>query len=137
MHNILCINRKKKSFHVIVYKQARIWSIRTVTEQKNYEHSCNTTEKSTINYATGNAVLSLCSMNIAKNNWVKFKCTMRYFITNLVHYRKFHVNYTLLQCSKFPSELFFKSADCQNIYFYSLLKSFVSLFSTFPFPSIS
>ena len=30
------------------------------------EHSCNTTEKSTINYATENAVLSLCSMNIAK-----------------------------------------------------------------------
>ena len=35
-----------------------------------YEHSCNTTEKSTINYATENAVLSLCSMNIAKNHWV-------------------------------------------------------------------
>ena len=41
------------------------------TEQ-NYEHSCNTTEKSTINYATENAVLSLCSMNIAKNHWVHF-----------------------------------------------------------------
>ena len=43
---------------------------RTVTDveeqELNYERSCNTTEKSTINYATENAVLSLCSMNIAK-----------------------------------------------------------------------
>ena len=31
------------------------------------EQNCNTTEKSTINYtSTENAVLSLCSMNIAK-----------------------------------------------------------------------
>ena len=45
-----------------------------VDEQElNYEHSCNTTEKSTINYtSTENAVLSLCSMNIAKNHWVHF-----------------------------------------------------------------
>ena len=33
------------------------------------EQNCNTTEKSTINYtSTENAVLSLCSMNIAKNH---------------------------------------------------------------------
>ena len=32
------------------------------------EQNCNTTEKSTINYtSTENDVLSLCSMNIAKN----------------------------------------------------------------------
>ena len=30
----------------------------------------------TINYATENAVLSLCSMNIAKNHWVTLKCTV-------------------------------------------------------------
>ena len=65
-----------KSFLVIVYKLARIWSVSTVTEQKNYEHSCNTTEKSTKNYVTENAVLSLCSMNIDKNHWVTFKCTV-------------------------------------------------------------
>ena len=54
---------------------------RTDVEELNYEHSCNTTEKSTINYtSTENAVLSLCSMNIAKNHWVTFKCTV-YFIT--------------------------------------------------------
>ena len=41
------------------------------------EQNCNTTEKSTINYtSTENAVLSLCSMNIAKNHWVTFKCTV-------------------------------------------------------------
>ena len=46
---------------------------RTVTDVEEQEHSCNTTEKSTINYtSTENAVLSLCSMNIAKNHWVYF-----------------------------------------------------------------
>ena len=36
-----------------------------------------TEERSTtINYATENAVLSLCSMNIAKNYWVTLKCSM-------------------------------------------------------------
>ena len=79
MHVILCINRTKKSFHVTIYKQARIWSkVRTVTEQKNYEHCCmNNWRSTTINYtSTENAVLSLCSMNIAKNHWVTFKCTV-------------------------------------------------------------
>ena len=32
IHAILCINRTKKSFHVTIYKQARIWSIRTEQE---------------------------------------------------------------------------------------------------------
>ena len=32
-----------------------------------------TTRSTTINYATENAVLSLCSMNIAKNHWVTLK----------------------------------------------------------------
>ena len=30
MHAILCINRTKKAFHVIIYKLARIWSIQCV-----------------------------------------------------------------------------------------------------------
>ena len=48
----LCINKTKKSFHVTIYKLARIWSIVELTEL----YYCNTTEKSTINYATENAV---------------------------------------------------------------------------------
>ena len=38
MYNILCINRTKKSFHVTIYKQARIWSkVRTEQELKRTE----------------------------------------------------------------------------------------------------
>ena len=36
-----------------------------------HEQNCNTTEKSTINATTECCVLSLCSMNIAKNHWVR------------------------------------------------------------------
>ena len=35
--------------------------------EQEHEQNCNTTEKSTINSATECCVLSLCSMNIAKN----------------------------------------------------------------------
>ena len=38
-----------------------------------------TTRSTTINYATENAVLSLCSMNIAKNHWVTLKCSVAIF----------------------------------------------------------
>ena len=31
MHDALCINTSKKSIHVMVYKPARIWSIKPVT----------------------------------------------------------------------------------------------------------
>ena len=34
-----------------------------------------TTRSTTVNYATENAVL-LCSMNIAKNHWVRLKCSV-------------------------------------------------------------
>ena len=52
------------------------WPEFGLSEQEQ-EQNCNTTEKSTINYtSTENAVLSLCSMNIAKNHWVTFKCTV-------------------------------------------------------------
>ena len=38
----------------------------------------NNWRSTTINYATENAVLSLCSMNIAKNHWVTLKCSVRH-----------------------------------------------------------
>ena len=59
------------------------WPEFGLSEQElNYEHFCNTTEKSTINYATENAVLSLCSMNIAKEplGHIQVYCDT-YFIT--------------------------------------------------------
>ena len=50
-----------------------------------HEQNCNTTEKSTINYtSTENAVLSLCSMKIAKNHWVTFKCTVIHISLHLL-----------------------------------------------------
>ena len=67
MHAILCINRTKKSFHVTVYKLARIWSIKPVTMMNTpVTATVETTRSTIINYATENAVL-LCYMNIAKN----------------------------------------------------------------------
>ena len=78
MHAILSINRTKKSFHVIVYKLARIWSIRTRTHPTLLLW---TTRSTTINYETENAVLSLCSMNITTNYWVTLKCIVRYLTT--------------------------------------------------------
>ena len=68
---ILCINRTKKSIHVRIYKLARIWSIKNIPVLATEE----TTRSTTINYATENAVLSLCSMNIAKNLLPK-KCSV-------------------------------------------------------------
>ena len=71
MHAILCINGTKKSIHVRIYKLARIWSIKNIPVLATEE----TTRSTTINYATENAVLSLCSMNIAKNLLPK-KCSV-------------------------------------------------------------
>ena len=57
----LCINRTKKSVHVRIYKLARIWSKKNIPVLATEERS------TTINYtSTENAVLSLCSMNIAR-----------------------------------------------------------------------
>ena len=53
----------------MVYKLARIWSMKPVTMMNT---PVTATRSTTINYATENAVL-LCSMNIAKNHWVTFK----------------------------------------------------------------
>ena len=74
---ILCINRTKKSIHVRIYKLARIWSMKNIPVLATEE----TTRSTTINYATENAVLSLCSMNIAKNLLPK-KCS----VTDTFHY---------------------------------------------------
>ena len=71
MHAILCINGTKKSIHVRIYKLARIWSIKNIPVLATEE----ATRSTTINYATENAVLSLCSMNIAKNLLPK-KCSV-------------------------------------------------------------
>ena len=57
MHTILCINKSKKSIHVIVYKLARIESRMNTPVTA----TVGTTRSTTINYATENAVLSLCS----------------------------------------------------------------------------
>ena len=62
------------SIHVRVYKLARNWS--KVELNRTHPTILLWTTRSTINYATENAVLSLCSMNIAKNHWVTLKCTV-------------------------------------------------------------
>ena len=54
----------------MVYKQARIWSIWTVTDVEELRTSLLHNWEVYNNYATANAVLSLCSMNITKNHWV-------------------------------------------------------------------
>ena len=74
MHSVLCFNTSKKSMHVMVYKQARIWPIKPEASN-NKNIPVTATRSTTINYATENAVL-LCSMNIAKNHWVTFKCAV-------------------------------------------------------------
>ena len=53
MHSILCFNTSKKSIHVILYKLARIWSIKPVTKMNT---PVTATRSTTINYATKNAV---------------------------------------------------------------------------------
>ena len=68
-----CVSIEQRNPFMLQYIS---WPEFSLKEQKNYEYSCNTTEKSTINYATENAELSLCFMNIAKNHWVTVKCTV-------------------------------------------------------------
>ena len=68
------------SIHVRVYKLARIWSMIYYELNRTHPTLLLWTTRSTINYAVENAVLSLCSMNIAKKNyWVTFKCTVATF----------------------------------------------------------
>ena len=82
MHTILCINRTKKSIQVIVYKQVQNWLV------IQYEASIRTvhitTEKSSINYATENAVLLHVPEHIAKNYWLTLKCSVRYISLHLL-----------------------------------------------------
>ena len=65
------------SIHVRVYKLARNWS--KVELNRTHPTLLLWTTRSTINYATENAVLSLCSMNIARNYWVTLKCNVATF----------------------------------------------------------